>query len=144
MSSDPFEPPLINPNFLSTDFDIFALKEAIKAIKRFMSGGAWEDYIDAPYGDFANANTDDEIEAFVRDSAASIYHPLSTSAMSPRGAKWGVVDPDLKVKGVEGLRIVDASVIVSLIFSHIALALLTLLAAIHAQRTDAGTRVSNI
>ncbi|KAF7431184.1 hypothetical protein PC9H_006905 [Pleurotus ostreatus] len=111
VSSDPFEPPLINPNFLSTDFDIFALKEAIKAIKRFMSGSAWEDYIDAPYGDFANANTDDEIEAFVRNSAASIYHPLSTAAMSPRGAGWGVVDPDLKVKGVEGLRIVDASVI---------------------------------
>jgi choline dehydrogenase-like flavoprotein len=42
-----------------------------------------------------------------------VFHPTGTAAMSPKGADWGVVDPDLKVKGVEGLRIVDGSVLVS-------------------------------
>jgi choline dehydrogenase len=42
-----------------------------------------------------------------------VFHPTGTAAMSPKGAHWGVVDPDLKVKGVEGLRIVDGSVLVS-------------------------------
>jgi hypothetical protein len=43
------------------------------------------------------------------------WHPVSTAKMSPKGASYGVVDPDLKVKGMKGLRIVDASVFVSII-----------------------------
>ncbi|KAL0954179.1 hypothetical protein HGRIS_005310 [Hohenbuehelia grisea] len=110
-SADPFAAPIIDPNFLSSRFDFFVLIEAVKAVKRFASGKAWADYIDGPYGDFARTNTDEEIEAYVRANAASIYHPVGTASMSPRGASWGVVDPDLKVKGVEGLRIVDGSVL---------------------------------
>lgn len=49
----------------------------------------------------------------MRAGASSVFHPTGTAAMSPKGADWGVVDPDLKVKGVEGLRIVDGSVLVS-------------------------------
>jgi choline dehydrogenase-like flavoprotein len=116
-SSDPFVHPSINPNFLATEFDIFTMIEAVKAAKRFVSGEAWKGYVLEPFGDFATANTDEEIEKYVRDSASTVFHVTGTASMSPQGAQWGVVDPDLKVKGVEGLRIVDGSVIVSLIFS---------------------------
>ncbi|KDR70983.1 hypothetical protein GALMADRAFT_103022 [Galerina marginata CBS 339.88] len=107
-STDPFAAPLIQPNFLSTDFDVAALREAVKAARRFAAAPAWADYILVPVN---NATTDDQIDEFLRTTAASIAHPMGTAAMTPKDASFGVVDPDLRVKGVVGLRIVDASVI---------------------------------
>lgn len=63
---------------------------------------------------FTDESTNEEVEAAIRGVVASNVHPVGTAAMSRKGAEWGVVDPDLKVKGVEGLRVVDASVMVSL------------------------------
>lgn len=111
VSSNPFTAPSIDPIFLSTDFDIFTLKEAVKSVKRLISTHAWEGYIVGPTPPLENTNTDAELEAYVRASAFALFHPTGTAAMSPKGAHWGVVDPDLKVKGVEGLRIVDGSVL---------------------------------
>jgi len=82
-------------------------------VKRLVSAHAWDGYIIGPTPALANANTDAELEAYVRANAQALFHPTGTAAMSPNGAKWGVVDPDLKVKGVEGLRIVDGSVLMS-------------------------------
>lgn len=48
----------------------------------------------------------------MRNGVAGFSHPVSTCAMSPQGAKHGVVDPDLRLKGAEGLRVVDASILV--------------------------------
>ena len=113
VSSDPFTAPSIDPSFLSTDFDIFTMKEAVKSVKRLVGGHAWDGYVVGPTPALANTSTDEELEAYVRANALTIFHPTGTAAMSPKGADWGVVDPDLKVKGVEGLRIVDGSVLVS-------------------------------
>jgi len=113
-SPNAFDNPAINPNFLSTDFDFLTLVEAVKASRRFLSASAWKDYVIGAYGDLANANSDDEIVKYVRNNAGTVFHATGTASMSPIGAPWGVVDPDLKVKGVNGLRIVDGSVIVSL------------------------------
>jgi len=59
------------------------------------------------------ANTDAEILSYARSNANPGLHLVGTAAMSPVGAKWGVVDPDLKVKGAHGIRVVDGSVWVS-------------------------------
>ena len=114
VSSNPFTAPSIDPAFLSTDFDIFTLKEAVKSVKRLVALHAWDGYIVGPTPPLVNTSTDAELEAYVRAGGLSVFHPTGTAAMSPKGAHWGVVDPDLKVKGVEGLRIVDGSVLVSL------------------------------
>ncbi len=98
-------------NALSTEFDIFTLLEATKAAQRFLSGPIWKDFIVGPVGEFANIRTDAELEQFARNQAGTNVHMVGTAGMSPKGASWGVVDPDLKVKGVHGLRVVDASVI---------------------------------
>lgn len=90
------------------------MKESVKAVQRFTSANAWKDYILSPFGALASATTDATIESFVRNNAGTIFHPVGTASMSPKGAGWGVVDPDLKVKGAEGLRIVDASIMVGL------------------------------
>ncbi|KAF8066493.1 aryl-alcohol oxidase precursor [Lyophyllum atratum] len=107
-SSDPFAAPLINPNFLSSEPDISIMREGIHAARRFAAAPAWADYIVSSTN---NATTDAELDEFIRGSASSFFHPVGTSSMSPRGAGHGVVDPDLRVKGVVGLRVVDASVL---------------------------------
>lgn len=115
--TDPFGKPLINPNFLSTEWDAFALRESVKTIQRFTAASPWEDYVIGPYGDFASATDDAGIDTYMRNNAATFFHPISTAMMSPKSASWGVVDPNLKVKKVEGLRVVDGSVLVRLLKS---------------------------
>jgi choline dehydrogenase len=90
---------------------VFIMREAVKSAVRFTTAPAWDNYVLSAVG--LNATTDAEIDAFVRANAATIYHPVGTASMSPRGAAWGVVDPDLRVKGLNGLRVVDLSVVVS-------------------------------
>ncbi|KAJ7693405.1 alcohol oxidase [Mycena rosella] len=101
--------PKINPNFLGTDVDLFMMREAMKSAMRFASAPAWAGYVIAPVGVNFNS-TDAELNTFIRANAATIFHAAGTASMSPKGAKWGVVDPDLLVKGLTGLRIVDLSV----------------------------------
>ena len=113
VSSNPFTAPSIDPSYLTTEFDIFTLKEAVKSVKRLVTLPAWDGYIVGPTPALENTSTDAELEAYVRAGASTVFHPTGTAAMSPKGADWGVVDPDLKVKGVEGLRIVDGSILVS-------------------------------
>ncbi|KZT22397.1 GMC oxidoreductase [Neolentinus lepideus HHB14362 ss-1] len=110
-TTNPFAQPVIDPNLLGTDFDIYVAVEAIKAARRFANASAWADYIIGPYEAWANTTTDAEIEAYARRTGNSVWHAVGTATMSPKGASWGVVDPDLTVKGANGLRIVDASVI---------------------------------
>ncbi|KAF9500024.1 aryl-alcohol oxidase precursor [Pleurotus eryngii] len=111
-TSNPFDKPLINPQYLSTEFDIFTMIQAVKSNLRFLSGQAWADFVIRPFDPRLRDPTDDAaIESYIRDNANTIFHPVGTASMSPRGASWGVVDPDLKVKGVDGLRIVDGSIL---------------------------------
>ncbi|KAG6896159.1 hypothetical protein C0992_009908 [Termitomyces sp. T32_za158] len=109
-SSDPFDPPRIDPRYLTSEFDIFVLREAIQSARRFLAAPAWNDYVIGPAGEIANATTDELLDKFIRQNAGSPAHPVGTAAMSAKNATFGVVDPDLQAKGIMGLRIVDASV----------------------------------
>ncbi|KAF9002555.1 pyranose dehydrogenase [Cyathus striatus] len=119
-SSNPLDAPLINPNALTTDFDLFALRYAVRSAVAFLNGPAWNGYILNPSGLFQNVtvDNDDSLNDFIRASTGTVFHPIGTSSMSAKNASDGVVDPDLKVKGVSGLRIVDASVMPRLICGH--------------------------
>ncbi len=112
-SSNPLDPPLIQPNFFSDPFDILATYEGVKAAMRFVSAPVLKDSITGILDPFDNATTYEEFENAIREHAVTQWHPVGTAAMSPRSASWGVVDPDLKVKGVSGLRVIDASIMVS-------------------------------
>ena len=106
-TTDPFDAPLINPNLLGTDVDLAIMRAAISAARAFVSTPAFVDYITGEFGAFAEAQTDDEINAYARDNADTVDHPVGTVALGT------ALDPDLCVKGTQGLRVVDASVFVS-------------------------------
>ncbi|KAF8645738.1 hypothetical protein AX16_007606 [Volvariella volvacea WC 439] len=106
-SSNPLDPPLIDPNLLGSDFDLFVMREAIRAARRFLTAPVWSDYVIAP---LTNATTDAELNDYIRSVTIPVFHPIGTAAMSAANANYGVVNPDLRVKGASGLRIVDASV----------------------------------
>lgn len=111
-SNDPFAPPLIDPALLANDFDILALSEGVKLANKFVSAPVWKGYLGAPTVDLAGMSPA-ELEANIRNNVQDGSHIVGTAAMSPRGARYGVVDPDLTVKGVTGLSVIDASVLVS-------------------------------
>ncbi|KAK0493179.1 aryl-alcohol oxidase precursor [Armillaria luteobubalina] len=104
-SANPFDPPLINPNYLSHPQDLEALEHAVEGAQRFVSAPVWKDYIIELTTDIT------DLEETIRDIAVPTDHPVGTASMSPAGADWGVVDPDLRLKRAAGVRIVDASVL---------------------------------
>ncbi|ESK92800.1 aryl-alcohol oxidase [Moniliophthora roreri MCA 2997] len=107
-SSNPFDPPLIDYGFYTSDFDINAQVEAMKMVQDFLSLPQFQGIIQGPFGGLANATTDQEKAAFARANPQVFSHPSCTASMGP----GGVVDSRLKVKGVKGLRVVDASVFI--------------------------------
>ncbi|KAI0295097.1 hypothetical protein B0F90DRAFT_1811527 [Multifurca ochricompacta] len=117
-SANPFDAPNIDPALLNSDFDIFTIREGVKAALRFAAAPAWKDYVIGPFGALANVKTDADIEAYARSHAATVFHPFSTASMSPFGSSSGVVNPDLTVKKTIGLRIVDASVFPNVPAAH--------------------------
>ncbi|KAJ8516145.1 hypothetical protein ONZ45_g6499 [Pleurotus djamor] len=116
-SSNPWDDPIIDPGFLTSPLDVRLYREAYKAVRRFISAPAFDGYIIGPYGE-AGASSDDEIDAYVRKYTTSVWHPVGTAAMSPVNSNSGVVNPDLTVKGVSGLRVVDASIMPYIVAAH--------------------------
>ncbi|KAF5353063.1 hypothetical protein D9758_008769 [Tetrapyrgos nigripes] len=107
-SSNPLDRPVINLNLLSSEFDVFAMREGVKTVQRLLATTPFQGFILQPT---TNATTDEEIDQLVRETISAGLHPVGSAAMSPKGADWGVVDPDLKLKGAKGVRVVDASVL---------------------------------
>ncbi len=116
-SSDPFDHPLINPEILNTFFDVYAMVHAIRKAQGFLLAPAFDGYIAGPFGDLANATTDAELAAYAAENAITVNHPSGTCQMSSSNSvSDGVVNSHLLVNGASGLRIVDASIFVSLVF----------------------------
>jgi len=112
-------PPIINPNYLSNAYDLAAITTAAKYTRLLASTPPLSDIWTEAYEPIGELDlTDDEWVAFVRGTMLSIYHPVGTCAMLPEG-DGGVVDGELKVHGVRGLRVVDASVMPILPSAHI-------------------------
>ncbi|KIJ50047.1 GMC oxidoreductase [Sphaerobolus stellatus SS14] len=110
-SNDPFADPLIDPALLKEEFDLITLREGVKKAKLFFTAPAWKDYIIGLTGPLANATTDTQIDEVIKENSSTIWHLVGTAMMTPETASWGVVNPDFRVKSIQGLRIVDASVL---------------------------------
>jgi choline dehydrogenase-like flavoprotein len=91
---------------------LLTIKEGINALKRFFAAPAWKDYQLSIQSDFPEED-EGALDEYIRNITDHAAHPVGTASMSAKGAKNGVVDPDLKLKKAAGLRVVDASVMVS-------------------------------
>ncbi|KAF7357745.1 Aryl-alcohol oxidase [Mycena venus] len=87
-SSDLFADPIIDPNLLGSEVDFFIMREALKSALRFSAAPAWENYVISPFG-LNSTSTDAEIDDFIRQNTGTVYHPVGTASMSPKGATWG-------------------------------------------------------
>jgi choline dehydrogenase len=112
-SADPLAAPLIQPNYLEAEEDRRALREGVKLAREVFAQDAFDPYRGPELMPGAHVTRDDQIDAFVRKTAETIYHPVGSAKMGNDDAS--VVDSSLKVHGIESLRVVDASVMPSLV-----------------------------
>ncbi len=107
-SPDMRDAPLIDPRLLSEEGEVDVLIRAFKIARQAFAAPSFEKYRGTEVIPGPDVQSDDEIEAFIRANAYTVHHPGSTCRMGVD--KDAVVDPDLRVHGIEGLRVADASV----------------------------------
>jgi len=112
-SADPLAAPRIDPNFLGDADDVRRLVRGFKAMRHILEQPALAGFRGRELEASAGARDDAAIEAFVRDHADTIYHPVGTCRMG--NGPLDVVDAQLRVRGIEGLRVVDASIMPSIV-----------------------------
>jgi choline dehydrogenase-like flavoprotein len=106
---------------MSSPYDMLVMRQAFETSLDFTGSETWKSYLGAPINGLGpviealKTNNSSVFEDFVRNNVENGAHAIGTSSMSPVGAPWGVVDPELRVKGIQGLRVVDASVFVCIL-----------------------------
>jgi choline dehydrogenase len=109
-SADPFDAPIIQPNYLAEEFDRRVLLAGMKLARRLLKTKPLEPYYDREDVPGPNVQTDDELLDVARQRGTTTFHPAGTCKMGPAGDHNAVVDDQLRVHGLEGLRVIDASV----------------------------------
>jgi choline dehydrogenase-like flavoprotein len=116
-SADPTAPVRINNNFLADPEDLATLRRGFQLGREVALSPALARYRGQPAAPGPEVRTDVEIDAWIRDTVITVNHPLGTCAMG--GGPDAVLDPELKVRGVDALRVVDASALPDMPSAHI-------------------------
>jgi choline dehydrogenase len=109
-SPDPAEAPAIRPNYLSTDEDRKVAADSLRVTRNIVAQPALAGYKPFEYKPGTQFQTDEELARLAGDIATTIFHPVGTDRMGRASDPLAVVDPHLKVHGVAGLRVADASI----------------------------------
>jgi choline dehydrogenase len=107
-SADPAAPPEIRINYLATETDRTAFVEGIKILRKILAAPALKPYVVGEVEPGPKVVSDEDILNFCRQRGSTVYHPTSTCRMG--NDPLAVVDQRLRVRGIEGLRVVDASI----------------------------------
>ncbi|MDR5798177.1 GMC family oxidoreductase N-terminal domain-containing protein [Caballeronia sp. LZ008] len=107
-SADPLVPPLVQPNYLAESEDVDATVEGIKAFRRILATHPLSSKVRGEIAPGSAIATDDDLSDYVRSQGGSVFHPAGTCKMG--SDPMAVVDNQLRVRGVERLRVVDASI----------------------------------
>jgi len=112
-SADPRDAPVIAPNYLSEARDRATMREAFKIMRDVMHQPALAALSEGEIWPDPDVRSDAEIDTFIQQTGGTVYHPVGTCRMG--GDEGAVVDETLRVRGVDGLRVVDASVMPTLV-----------------------------
>lgn len=118
-TADPFEKPIIQPNYLADEGDRKVIVSAMKLARRLMHTDAMKPYLDFEEYPGDQVQGDDEFLGAARDVASTTFHVMGTCRMGPAADPTAVVDDRLCVRGLEGLRVIDASVMPAMISANL-------------------------
>jgi choline dehydrogenase len=107
-SLDPNDAPMFQMNYLQYEADVQKLVAAIKVMRQLLQSSDFDEFRGREIAPGAEIQSDAAIEAYIRDACSTVYHPVGTCKMGTDA--MAVVDSELRVHGIEGLRIVDASI----------------------------------
>ncbi|MBW4627037.1 MAG: GMC family oxidoreductase N-terminal domain-containing protein [Brasilonema octagenarum HA4186-MV1] len=107
-SPDPKDPPTIRMNYLQSQADVQKLVEGVKLIRQLFQSNAFDDFRGEEIAPGSHIQSDAALEAYIRDTCSTVWHPVGTCKMGIDS--MAVVDPELRVHGIQGLRVVDASI----------------------------------
>lgn len=114
-SADPMDHPAIFANYLATEEDRRAIREGVKMMRDVVRQAALDPYRGPEFSPGEAVQSDEDIDAWIRRTSETIYHPVGTCKMGADGDPMAVVDAELKVRGLSGLRVIDASVMPTLV-----------------------------
>jgi choline dehydrogenase len=112
-SADPLAHPIIEPNYLESENDLRTLRAGLKISREIVSQKAFDSYRGEELAPGPAITSDQDIDAYIRANSETLYHPVGTCKMGHD--ELSVVDDQLRVHGVEGLRVIDASVMPRLV-----------------------------
>jgi choline dehydrogenase len=115
-STDPQDSPLIRLNYLQSQSDVHKLVAAIKLMRELFQSSAFDEFRGQELAPSTEITSDEALEAYVRAMCGTVYHPVGTCKMGVDS--MAVVDSELRVHGVRGLRVVDASIMPTLTTGH--------------------------
>jgi choline dehydrogenase len=110
VSRNPFDPPAINPNYLSDPRDQQVLLRSIYLGRKLMTTAPLQPWLTGKTNPDQDLQSDDELLDWARREGITVYHMIGTARMGPDGDPGAVVDSQLRVRGLQGLRVADASV----------------------------------
>lgn len=116
--ADPRLAPLANPNYLGEEVDCRLLVKALRAARRILQSPALQPFVDLETFPGTQVQSDDELLAFAREYGVSSYHLVGSCKMGPATDPMAVVDHELKVHGIHGLRVADASIMPTMTSSN--------------------------
>ncbi|XP_078270763.1 choline dehydrogenase, mitochondrial [Rhinoraja longicauda] len=118
-SANPKDHPILEPNYLSTESDVREIRQSVKLSRQIFAQKAFDKFRGPEITPGSHVQSDKEIDAFVREKADSAYHPSCTCRMGQASDPMAVVDPETKVIGLENLRVVDSSIMPSVVSGNL-------------------------
>jgi choline dehydrogenase len=112
-SSDPLQPPCIRANYLSSAIDRETLREGVRLMRRIAAQPAFTHYRAEEIMPGCATQTDQQLDEAIARTGSTSFHPVGSCRMGPDADS--VVDPELRIRGVDGLRVVDASVMPTMV-----------------------------
>lgn len=118
-SADPFDAPLINPNYLAEETDRRVLLRAMKLARGLLQSRPLQPYFEREDFPGPSVQSDDELLGAAKERGTTTFHPAGTCRMGPASDPLAVVDDQLRVRGLEGLRVVDASIMPTMLSANL-------------------------